>query len=109
MAKLKSQIIINAAMRLADQQVIPFYVLKKGDADSGNIFVEIEETATTSILYSRALNFDGIYEYRAISGDTPRPRYEIAEMIEREIDRDNDCWVVATSGQKGLQIFSEIA
>ena len=45
MARLKSGHIINAAMRLADRQHIPFYVMKKGDADSGVLFVEIEADA----------------------------------------------------------------
>ena len=108
MAKLKSQLIVNAAMRLADQQVIPFYVLKKGDPDSGIIFVEVEDGPAMSRLFTRAINFDGFYEYRAISGDTPLPRYEISEMIDREIGRDDDCWVIATAGEKGLQLFTQI-
>ena len=109
MGKLKSHMIVNAAMRLADKHVIPFYVLKKGDADSGILFIEIEEDMAHSTLYSRTINFDGHYEYRAISGDAPRPRFEIAQMIEREISRDDDCWVIATTGEKGLQLFTKMA
>ena len=108
MAKLKTQLLVNAALRLADQQVIPFYVIKKGDPDSGMIFIEVEASHSHSSLYCRSLNFDGIYEYRAISGDEPLPRYEISEMIEREIGRDDDCWVISTQGEKGLQLFTQI-
>ena len=109
MPKLKSHMIVTAAMRLADQQIIPFYVLKKGDPDSGSLLIEIETDSQHSTLYSRAITFEGIYEYRPISGDAPRPRFEISEMIEREIDRDSDCWVIATTGEKGLQLFTEMA
>ncbi|MGC6516649.1 MAG: DUF1491 family protein [Candidatus Puniceispirillaceae bacterium] len=108
MGKLKSQLLVNAAMRLADQNIIPFYVLKKGDPDSGIIFIEIEESHSHSRLFTRALNFDGIYEYRAISGDEALPREQVSEMIEREISRDEDCWVIATSGEKGLQLFTQM-
>lgn len=108
MGKLKSQLIVNAAMRLADRDLIPFYVLKKGDPDSGIIFIEVEDDANHAQLYTRALNFDGIYEYRAISGTAPIPRLDISEMIEREIKRDDDCWVISTVGEKGLQLFTQI-
>ena len=108
MAKLKSQLLVNAAMRLADQGIIPFYVLKKGDPDSGILFIEVEEDAQHARLYTRALNFDGIYEYRAISGDAALPRMDISGMIEREIARDDDCWVISTVGEKGLQLFTQI-
>lgn len=108
MAKLKSQLLVNAAMRLADQQVIPFYVMKKGDPDSGIIFIEVEDTMTHARLYTRAINFDGIYEYRAISGEEPLPNDEISAMVAREIDRDDDCWVISTTGEKGLQLFTQM-
>ena len=108
MGKLKSQLIVNAAMRLADKDVIPFYVLKKGDPDSGIIFIEVEQDAHHAKLYTRALNFDGVYEYRAISGPEPRPRVDISELIEREIKRDDDCWVISTVGEKGLQLFTQM-
>ena len=54
MGKLKSQLIVNAAMRLADKKVIPFYVLKKGDPDSGIIFIEVEQDAQSAQLYTDA-------------------------------------------------------
>ena len=109
MGKLKSHMIVTAAMRLADQHIIPFYVLKKGDPDSGSIFIEIEADHQHSTLYSRAITFEGFYEYRSVSGNDPLPRHEISEMIEREIRRDDDCWVIATQGEKGLQLFTEMA
>ena len=108
MTKLKTKMLVNAAMRLADQNFIPFYVMKKGDPDSGMIFIEVEASHSHSSLYSRSLNFDGVYEYRSISGDEPLPRFEISDMIEREIGRDDDCWVVSTEGEKGLQLFTKI-
>ena len=108
MARLKSSHIVNAAMRLADQDHIPFYVTKKGDADSGVLFIEIEIDAQHSTLYTRMINLDGIYDYLPISGDEPRDRLEVAALIEREIQRDSDCWVISIEGQKGLQIFKQI-
>jgi len=108
MGKLKSQLLVNAAMRLADKAVIPFYVLQKGDPDSGIIFIEVEEDAHHSRLYTSAINFEGVYEYRAISGDAPLLRMDIQQMIEREIDRDPDCWVISVVGEKGLQLFTQI-
>ena len=108
MARLKTGHIVNAAMRLADQDHIPFYVMKKGDVDSGVLFIEIEEDAHKSTLYTRMINIDGVYEYLPISGDEPRDRLEVASLIEREIQRDSDCWVISIEGQKGLQIFQQI-
>ena len=108
MGKLKTQLLVNAAMRLADKDVIPFYVTKKGDPDSGIIFIEVEASHTHSMLYTRTLNFEGFYEYRAISGDEPLPRPDIMALIDREIDRDSDCWVISVEGEKGLQLFTQI-
>ena len=108
MGSLKTQLLVTAASRLADQQTISFYVLKKGDPDSGQIFIEVEESLTHSRLYSRTINFDGLYEFHAISGEEAAPRAEISAMIEREIARDEDCWVIETRGEKGLQLFTQI-
>ena len=100
--------LVNAAMRMADKDIIPFYVIKKGDPDSGIIFIEVEESLTHASLYSRTINFDGFYEYRPISGTQPVPRADVSAMIEREINRDDDCWVISTVGEKGLQLFTQM-
>jgi len=108
MGKLKTQHLVNAAMRLADQELIGFYVTKKGDPDSGIIFIECDVNGRQSMLYARAMSFEGVYEYTAISGEAPRDRHDIAALIEREVARDQDCWVISVEGQKGLQIFEQI-
>ena len=60
----KTQLFVNAASRLADSEIIPF-MCWKGDADSGALFVEVEEDSQNSI-YSWSLSFEGDYEFIAL-------------------------------------------
>ena len=40
MNELKSQLIINAGIRIAEQNLVNAYLVKRGDSEAGSIFVK---------------------------------------------------------------------
>jgi len=105
MSRLTTQMRVSAALRIAKQEQIFVSILRKGDKDAGAILVEIQLDARYSRLLARQLNFEGEYEWVALTGDEPVPAFEVTERIEKEISFDPDCWVIMVEDPKGRNIF----
>ena len=58
MNELKSEIIIKAGIRTAEQNFSNAYITKRGDSDAGAIFVKIDTLDGYAKLYSRNLVYD---------------------------------------------------
>ena len=104
--RLKTEFIIAAALRQANSQAISAFVQKKGDANAGTIFLEIETDRDKVSLWHRRYDFDGAEIWECLSGDEMQPSYVIAQRLEREISRDPDCWVISVQDKAGRNIFS---
>ena len=107
MPRLKTDILVRSALRLADRHLISAAIAHRGDSDAGALFVEIEKSFSESKLLCRTMSFDGGYEWVALSGDGWQHPSEIQALIERERGRDPDCWVVSVQDPKGRNIFEE--
>lgn len=104
--KLRTDIVVNAALRKANKLAIPAFILKKGDPDAGAIFLEIEiEKDFVHLLYRR-FDFDEIEIWEYLNKGNPQPANVIEKQIQREICRDPDCWVVSVQDRKARNIFN---
>ena len=56
--RLKTNIVIDAALRQANILAIPAYIFKKGDPDAGAIFLELETDLDCVHLFHRRFDFD---------------------------------------------------
>ena len=84
---------------------ISAFIHKKGDPDAGAIFLEIESDRDSVQLLHRRFDFDENEIWECLNKGQPQPAYIISDLIEREITRDPDCWVISVQDKKARNIF----
>ncbi|WP_438997529.1 DUF1491 family protein [Candidatus Puniceispirillum sp.] len=108
MARLKSGMLVAAALRYASQELIDCVLVRRGDADAGAIFIHMNAGFDQHKILARILDFDGAYNWQPITGagwvdaDTARAR------LDKEISRDPDAFVLAVDDPKGRNPFDVI-
>ncbi|MDA0332439.1 MAG: DUF1491 family protein [Candidatus Puniceispirillaceae bacterium] len=97
MTRVKSAILVSAALRYADKELIDCVLVHRGDADAGAIFVHIDARDGRHQILARSLDFDGSYNWQVITStewvdaDTAKTR------LDRELAQDPDAFVVEVS------------
>ena len=97
MTRMKSAILVSAALRYADKQLIDCVLVHRGDGDAGAIFVHIDARDGRHQIVARSLDYDGRYTWRVITStewvdaDTAKTR------LNRELAQDPDAFVVEVS------------
>ena len=97
MTRVKSAILVSAALRYADKELIDCVLIHRGDADAGAIFVHIDARDGRHQIMARSLDFDGRYNWQVIT-TTDWVDAETAEAkLCRELAKDPDAFVVEVS------------
>ena len=65
-SRLKTDMLVAAALRIAMSELIDCVVLRRGNADAGAILVHIDRLDGGHMLLARALEFDGSYAWRPV-------------------------------------------
>ena len=97
MTRVKSAILVSAALRYADKQMIDCVLVHRGDGDAGAIYVHIDARDGRHQIVARSLDYDGRYTWRVITStewvdaDTAKTR------LNRELAQDPDAFVVEVS------------
>ena len=74
---------------------LPFYVLKKGEENAGNIFIKILITETTSKVLSQINDLNGGTRWEPIGLENfIISNSEADKYIEKQIHIDPDTWVL---------------
>ena len=107
--RLKTDILINAALRNANILGIPALILKKGDPDAGAIFLEIEIDKDYVRLLHRRFDFYENEIWECLNQGYPQTANVIEKQIKREISRDPDCWIVSVQDSRARNIFNVTA
>mgnify|MGYP001289774957 CR=1 FL=1 len=68
MTRLKSEMLVSAAMRYAAAELIDCVLVRRGDGDAGAIFLHMDVLDGRHKLLARSLDFDGVYSWRSITG-----------------------------------------
>ncbi|MEK9620777.1 MAG: DUF1491 family protein [Alphaproteobacteria bacterium] len=110
MPKLKSAMLVSAALRYANAELIDCVVVRRGDGDAGAIFVHVDALDGRHRLLARSLDFNGNYVWRVITGDGDNAAGWVdAEALEtrlaRELDMDPDAFVIAVADSKARNPF----
>ena len=113
MNELKAEIIINAGIRIAQQNLANAYILKKGDSDAGSIFVKVDTLDGHSKLFVRNLSYDFIHDKTFIQFQDLYPNQKIETRkidtrIDKEISIDRDCWVIEIEDKNGINHFQDL-
>ena len=97
MTRLKSAILVSAALRYADKQLIDCVLVHRGDADAGTIFVHIDALDGRHQILARSLDFDGRYNWQVITTNDWIDAEAAKIRLERELAKDPDAFVVEVS------------
>jgi hypothetical protein len=105
MTRVKSGILVSAALRYASNSMIDCVLERRGDADAGAIFVHIDALDGRHQLLCRVLDFDGIYKWQPITQDAWTDAETVAARLATEIKADPDIFVVAVTDSSARNPF----
>ena len=120
-ARLKTDLWVQAQVRLCDLQFIPIAVTRRGDPDAGSILLKLVHKDGLCLLLRRTTTFEGEQGWAVAAGGgaagggaagggsagngaagTNKVSEETADgYIERESARDRDLWVVEIEDYDG--------
>ena len=108
MDRLKTGMLVSAAVRVASASLIDCVVVNRGDADAGALFVHIDALDGRHRLLSRVIGFDGDYEWQNVLGSDAEGWTDadaVAARLSREREIDRDVWIIAIADHKARNPF----
>ena len=107
---LKTEIIIKSVTKIAQQEGIPVFVVKKGDPDSGIILIKIDLLNGKGQLIRRNYSYSlkknkSVIEYIKLHKEIELEYPKLQKLIEKEIKIDTDAWVVEIEDKKGRNFY----
>ncbi|MEX0504031.1 DUF1491 family protein [Alphaproteobacteria bacterium LSUCC0719] len=109
MARMKTEMLVGAALRIAGGELIDCVVLRRGNAEAGAILVHIDALDGRHRLLARSLEFDGSYGWRPVVGGLHDDGWVGEDTVEtrlrREMEIDPDAWVLAIQDRKARNPF----
>ena len=110
---LKTEIIIKSVTKIAQQDGIPVFVVKKGDPDSGIILIKIDLLNGKGQLIRRNYSYSlkknkSVIEHIKLHKEIELEYPKLQKLIEKEIKIDTDAWVVEIEDKQGRNFFEKI-
>ena len=97
MTRVKSGVLVSAALRYANIMLIDCVLERRGDADAGAIFLHIDALDGRHQLLARSLNFEGEYEWHIITNTEWVDAGAAATRLAAEMEMDQDAFIVSVS------------
>ena len=98
--RVRTQIWVQAQIRVCDQRNIAIFVRKKGDIDAGAVLIKLNSFSEGSIVLAQVTGADRAQWMRG-TGDDPVPDVDAEAYIERQLKWDTDLWVLEIEDPKG--------
>ena len=106
--RVKSGILVSAALRYASSALIDCVLERRGDADAGAIFVHIDALDGRHQLLGRSLDFDGEYAWHTITNTEWVDAQTASMRLAAEMNMDEDAFIVAVSDTKARNPFEAL-
>jgi len=100
--RLKSEIWIKAQLRLCDLACLPCVVVRRGDADAGQVLIKVNRLGRGCELLARRYANTGGRVWTLVAGeDGPGGEMLCDAYITQEADIDPDLWVLEIEDPDG--------
>ncbi|MDA8615058.1 DUF1491 family protein, partial [Alphaproteobacteria bacterium] len=103
--RVKSGILVSAALRHASANFIDCVLARRGDADAGAIFVHIDALHK---LLARSLDFEGNYAWQIITSTEWVDGETATSRLAAETKMDHDAFIIAISDAKARNPFDAL-
>ena len=98
--RLKARLLVQAILRRYDQEAIPAYIRRSGDADAGTVLLKIALSAREAVVLSQARDAEGRAGWLRLGGERIAET-EAEAQIERAVRRDPDLYVIEVEDARG--------
>ena len=105
-ARLKTKLVVQAAVRLCALRAVPITVARRGDEDAGTILVKLNRADLGCIVLAQTRSQSGELAWLRATGDAPVDEPTADAYIARQVKRDPDVWVVEIEDREGRQVFN---
>lgn len=109
--RLTSQIWVSAYLRRCAGEAVPAFVLRKGNAEAGAIFISVDRLDGTQCLYGPApTGLKGSdtsrFWVRCLDGKAVSEE-DLKTYIARQLEFDPDLWVLAVEDRNGRHFLED--
>ena len=81
-------------------------VIKKGDPDAGAIMLKLNRFGGGCTLWAQSRDEEGKIIWYEVASALPEP--EIEQKIAKQVNWDNDLWVIEIEDPKGIFVIKDL-
>ena len=104
--RLKTRILVQAAVRVCTQQAIPIVIARRGDEEAGTVLIKLNQRERGFMVLAQTRTPTGELAWFKGTGAAPVDEPAADAYIARKVARDPDIWVVEIEDPEGRPIFS---
>ncbi len=108
MTRVKSGVLVSAALRYANSVLIDCVLARRGDADAGAIFVHIDALDGRHKLIARSLNAEGQYDWHIITNTEWVDAEAASTRLAAEMKMDQDAFIIAVYDTEARNPFDAL-
>lgn len=105
-ARLPTGLWVSALQRRVEAAGAFFMVLRRGDAERGDVLVSVLGGTRRVQLFGRELQMDGTRPFADLLKEGTEQ--ELTERVGRAVDRDPDVWLVEIDDPEGRHFLTEM-
>jgi len=103
--RLKTSLIVQAALRVSSLNAIPMVVARRGDGDAGTILVKLNQLDLGCTVLAQTRTPKGELAWLKATGEQPVGEDTADAYIARQVKRDPDLWVIEIEDRAGRPVF----